>query len=81
MTFMGDRNGNGNRVWAIAFGTVATREPSQKKSRPFGRVSTIARKNRDSDGTATAAINEDLSVPQDCQARAESIAQKDAPNA
>src|SRR5438552_17622800 len=25
---------------------------------------------RDSDGTATAAINEDLSVPKDCQARA-----------
>jgi hypothetical protein len=29
----------------------------------------------DSDGTATAAINEDLPVPQDLQARAESIAQ------
>jgi hypothetical protein len=28
---------------AIASGTVATREPSLKKSRPFGRVSTIAR--------------------------------------
>jgi hypothetical protein len=32
---------------------------------------------RDSDGTATAAINEDLSVPKDCQARAEGIAQSD----
>jgi hypothetical protein len=31
-------------------------------------------RRRDSDGTATAAINEDLSVPQDCQARAEGIA-------
>jgi hypothetical protein len=30
---------------------------------------------RDSDGTATAAANGDLPVPQDCQARAESIAQ------
>jgi hypothetical protein len=29
----------------------------------------------DSDGTATAAANGDLPVPQDCQARAESIAQ------
>ena len=28
-----------------------------------------------SDGTAAAAINEDLSVPKDCQARAESNAQ------
>jgi hypothetical protein len=33
--------------------------------------------DRDSDGTATAAINEDLSVPKDCQARAEGIAQSD----
>ena len=33
----------------------------------------------DSDGTATAAINEDLSVPKDCQARAESIAQMKPP--
>jgi hypothetical protein len=33
---------------------------------------------RDSDGTAIAAINEDLSVPKDCQARAESIAPKGA---
>jgi hypothetical protein len=32
---------------------------------------------RDSDGTAIAAINEDLSVPKDCQARAEGIAQSD----
>jgi hypothetical protein len=29
---------------------------------------------RDSDGTATAAANGDLPVPQDCQARAEGIA-------
>jgi hypothetical protein len=34
--------------------------------------------NRDSDGTATAAACEDMPVPQDCPARAESIAQKDA---
>jgi hypothetical protein len=33
------------------------------------------RHRRDSDGTATAAANGDLPVPQDCQARAESIAQ------
>jgi hypothetical protein len=33
----------------------------------------------DSDGTATAAANGDLPVPQDCQARAEGIAQKDTP--
>jgi hypothetical protein len=32
---------------------------------------------RDSDGTATAAANGDLPVPKDCQARAESIAQKE----
>lgn len=31
---------------------------------------------RDSDGTAIAAANGDLPVPQDCQARAESIAQE-----
>lgn len=31
----------------------------------------------DSDGTATAAANGDLPVPQDCQARAEGIAQKE----
>jgi hypothetical protein len=31
---------------------------------------------RDSDGTATAALCEDIAVPQDCQARAESIAQR-----
>jgi hypothetical protein len=30
---------------------------------------------RDSDGTATAAACEDMPVPQDCQARAEGIAQ------
>ena len=30
---------------------------------------------RDSDGTATAAANGDLPVPQDCQARAQGIAQ------
>ena len=38
---------------------------------------------RDSDGTATAAACEDMPVPQDCQARAESIAQnksEDSPN-
>jgi hypothetical protein len=29
---------------------------------------------RDSDGTATAAVCEDIPAPQDCQARAESIA-------
>jgi hypothetical protein len=34
--------------------------------------------NCDSDGTATAAANEDLPVPQDCQARAGGIAQGDA---
>jgi hypothetical protein len=37
------------------------------------------RSGRDSDGTATAAINEDLSVPKDCQARAESIARRRHP--
>lgn len=30
---------------------------------------------RDRDGTATAAANEDLPVPKDCQARPEGIAQ------
>jgi hypothetical protein len=33
-----------------------------------------ARLLRDSDGTATAAANGDLPVPQDCQARPEGIA-------
>jgi hypothetical protein len=33
---------------------------------------------RDSDGTAVAALCEDIAVPKDCQARAESIAQADA---
>jgi hypothetical protein len=33
---------DGDEVGAIACGTVATREPSQKMSRPSGRVSTIA---------------------------------------
>jgi hypothetical protein len=40
----------------------------------------LCAKCRDSDGTATAAINEDLSVPKDCQARAESIAQTKSVN-
>jgi hypothetical protein len=35
--------------------------------------------DRDSDGTATAAANGDLPVPEDCQARAESIAHKPSP--
>jgi hypothetical protein len=34
---------------------------------------------RDSDGTATAALCEDIAAPQDCQARAEGIAQKVQP--
>jgi hypothetical protein len=41
-----------------------------------GRLSRIwSVHDRDSDGTATAAANEDLPAPQDCQARAEGIAQ------
>jgi hypothetical protein len=41
---------------------------------------TLRKYVRDSDGTATAAANGDLPVHQDCQARAESIAQKDHPH-
>jgi hypothetical protein len=44
-----------------------------------GTAGTIEAAFRDSDGTATAAANEDLPVPQDCQARAEGIA-PDAPD-
>jgi 5-methylcytosine-specific restriction endonuclease McrA len=50
----------------------ADRMPTQMELDMLAAVNAVLA--RDSDGTATAAANGDLPVPQDCQARAEGIA-------
>jgi hypothetical protein len=65
--------------WIIRVRETAVRVVYDKTVKALATALPMESVYRDSDGTATAAANGDLPVPQDCQARAEGIA-PDAPD-
>jgi hypothetical protein len=60
--------------WLVRFKGAAVRVVYDKTVKGLATALPTETVDRDSDGTATAAANGDLPVPQDCQARAEGIA-------
>jgi hypothetical protein len=60
--------------WMLRFKGTAIRVVYDKTVKALATALPMDTTFRDSDGTATAAACEDMPVPQDCQARAESIA-------
>lgn len=55
--------------WLVRVQGITVRAVYDKTTKALATALPLQNAERDSDGTATAALNEDLAVPQDCQAR------------